>query len=83
MVEYFALLVLSFRYFQHSFFREPFSKVILLAAAFSLMYGATDELHQFFVPLRGAKLTDVGIDGIGILLASATLFFLQKNKNRS
>jgi VanZ family protein len=48
------------------------------------MYATTDELHQFFVPFRGAKLTDVLIDGGGILLAVlGILFWRRVRKNRS
>lgn len=82
VVEYAILMLLSFHYFRLCFVRESFRKVVALAATFSLMYAATDELHQFFVPLRGARMTDVGIDGLGILLATLLLFFWQK-KNRS
>lgn len=80
--EYAVLMILTFRYFFLSYTRESWAKILLLAAAFSLMYAATDELHQFFVPLRGARFSDVLIDGAGILLGSAALFFLMRNENR-
>lgn len=83
VVEYAVLMLLSFRYFRLAFSRESFVRVLYLAAAFALMYGVTDELHQFFVPLRGARMTDVFIDGLGILLAGATILFFYRNKNRS
>lgn len=82
VVEYAVLMFLAFRYFRLCFSRESFGQVTVLAVGFALMYAATDELHQFFVPLRGAKMTDVGIDGVGILLMTLLLFFWQK-KNRS
>lgn len=82
VIEYAMLMMLSFRYFRLAFSRESFGWVLALSAAFSLMYGVTDELHQFFVPLRGARMWDVGIDGIGILLAGVLIILLQRNKNR-
>lgn len=82
VVEYAVLMLLSFRFFRLSFIRENFGSVLLLAAVFSIAYGATDELHQFFVPLRGAKITDVLIDSLGVFLAASALFFW-KNKSRS
>jgi VanZ family protein len=80
--EYAVLLFLSFRFFRLSFTQESLIRVLMVAALFSLAYGATDELHQFFVPLRGSKLSDVGIDGMGILIASLLVFFWHKKKHR-
>lgn len=81
--EYGLLMLLSFRYLLLSYRRESYNKILVVAALFSLMYGATDELHQFFVPLRGARFSDVLIDGLGILLMSLVLYLWYKNKNRS
>lgn len=81
--EYGLLMFLSFRYLLLSYRRESYNKILVVAAFFSLMYGATDELHQFFVPLRGARFSDVLIDGLGILLMSLVLYLWYKNKNRS
>lgn len=81
--EYALLTLLSFRYLLLSYRSESYNKILFVAALFSLMYGATDELHQFFVPLRGARFSDVLIDGLGVLFMSLTLFLWYKNKNRS
>lgn len=82
--EYAVLFLFAFRYFLLVFFREAFLQVLLLSMVFSLMYGAIDELHQFFVPQRGARLTDVFIDGGGILLAVLGILFSKWiRKNRS
>ncbi len=80
--EYAVLMLLSFRYLKLSYVRESFGRVLSLAAAFSLMYAVTDELHQFFVPFRGARMSDVLIDGLGIFLAGLVLFLWEKNKKR-
>ena len=34
---------------------------------FGAFYAATDEVHQYFVPGRSARLFDVGLDTIGVL----------------
>lgn len=81
--EYALLTLLSFRYLLLSYRSESYNKILVVAALFSLMYGATDELHQFFVPLRGARFSDVLIDGLGVLFMSLILFLWYKNKNRS
>jgi VanZ family protein len=41
------------------------------AAAIALLYAASDELHQHFVPMRHGTPVDVAIDAAGILLAIA------------
>lgn len=43
-----------------------------LAVAISAVYGASDELHQYFVPGRNARLTDVLIDALGATAAMMT-----------
>lgn len=81
--EYGVLLILLFRYFSLTFFQESFIRVLSLSLGFALMYAATDELHQFFVPLRGAMISDVLIDGGGILLAILGIFYWKRlRKNR-
>ncbi len=49
-------------------------KFIFIAILITLMYGITDEIHQYFVPGRNASISDVGINFAGIALAS--LFYL-------
>jgi len=41
----------------------------LLLAIFSAFYGLLDEIHQYFVPLRSATITDLIKDIIGICVA--------------
>ncbi len=52
------------------------------AAAFAvvavLLYGATDELHQVFVPMRSASLVDVFANCVGAALAQLGIFFSWK-----
>lgn len=74
--EYAVLTLLSFRFFWLVYSKESFSRVLLLSGVFSLMYGATDELHQFFIFGRGAHLQDVLVDGLGIGLMSLILLLL-------
>lgn len=40
-------------------------KMWLLGWAFSVIYAATDEIHQLFVPGRSGMFTDVCIDSVG------------------
>jgi hypothetical protein len=49
--------------------RLPATRAALCSGAFCLLYAASDEWHQTFVPGRGGTLMDVAIDGFGIGVA--------------
>lgn len=78
VLEYAVLTIFAFNYFRLVFRRSRFSQVLTLAMAFAVTYGVTDELHQFFVPFRGARFSDVLIDGVGVVLAGLILFWWQR-----
>ncbi|GAF73847.1 unnamed protein product [marine sediment metagenome] len=46
----------------------------------SLLYAASDEFHQTFVPGRDGTLTDVGLDALGALLALGLLWWFSREK---
>jgi VanZ family protein len=46
---------------------------ILLAAALGTLYGASDEIHQHFVPPRTPDILDVVADSIGALLGAIVM----------
>lgn len=46
----------------------------LLAVLFSIAYGASDELHQYFVPPRQMDLLDLLADALGAALAAGVLY---------
>jgi len=83
VIEYAILMLLMVRFSTAVFPRETFKKILFLAAVFSITYGATDELHQFFVPYRGAKISDVLIDGLGTFLMGAFLWFIMAMRRRN
>jgi len=43
-------------------------KAFIFSLIFCLIYAASDEIHQLFVPGRGAKETDVLIDALGAVI---------------
>ena len=48
------------------------------AFIFSLLYGVSDEFHQTFVPGRTGRLTDVGFDALGVLLALGLIWWFSR-----
>ncbi|MFC1608905.1 VanZ family protein [Patescibacteria group bacterium] len=64
--EYFVLAFLIFRV--ADLYNVTKKEGALLALVFSFAYAVSDEIHQLFVPGRDGKLSDVGIDLIGIVL---------------
>lgn len=52
-----------------------FTKVqVALSVLFCVLYAASDEIHQLFVPGRAGKFVDVCIDSTGVVIG--TLLFL-------
>lgn len=73
-----AFLIASFLS-AHSFFQRDMKLFFCVVFLFCLTYAFSDEIHQFFVFGREARLTDVAIDSGGILIGEAVFFFRQRN----
>jgi len=73
--EFAVLTRLGIRANQHSWPTRKMAHWVLWSAAFSLLYAASDEYHQSFVPGRGPSVLDVMIDSVGIALASWFFWF--------
>ena len=57
---------------------------IVSAFLLSILYAATDEFHQLFVPSRGASVGDVCIDGFGAILGLLIIVVISgRNTNGS
>ncbi len=52
---------------------------ILYSIAFGAGYAVTDELHQFFMPGRSARLFDVCIDTLGVITGIGIYTVMRKN----
>lgn len=51
----------------------------LSAGILSIIYGATDEIHQYFVPNRSSEVQDWLADVVGIIIALLVIrYFLSK-----
>ncbi|OPY81477.1 MAG: VanZ like family protein [Syntrophorhabdus sp. PtaU1.Bin153] len=81
VAEYALLYLLLFRAF-HSGISGPNarSKAFLCSAIIAILYAASDEYHQTFVPLREGRLRDVLIDTFGIFLM---YLFLRRNASKT
>lgn len=56
---------------------------ILLALSIGTIYAITDEFHQSMIPGRGPQLTDVLIDGSGVLFGILLYILIFKWKRRA
>ncbi len=74
--EYAVLMGLATYFFRSLFPKDKHTRILLIAFIFTLSYGCIDEIHQAFIFGRGARMSDVLIDGGGALLMT-TLFLLR------
>jgi VanZ family protein len=82
VVEYAVLALVSFRFFTLLFSQETWKRVWLLSLVWTLAFAATDELHQYFTPFRGAHLRDVVIDAFGVGVAFSLLLLYRACKKK-
>jgi VanZ family protein len=50
-------------------------KLVLIAWAVVVLYSASDEIHQAFVPNRSPRAADVALDSFGAALGLAALYY--------
>jgi uncharacterized membrane protein/VanZ family protein len=55
-----------------------YKHALLFAIIIGTVYGASDELHQSFVPGRTASIWDLAADCTGVLMAQAVIFIKDK-----
>jgi len=69
LVEYLVLSFLLARAFYYQHWKPlSISRAVQLAVIGAVIYAATDEIHQYFVPGRFADIWDWVADGIGAFL---------------
>lgn len=66
-LEFLALCLLTLRAFRQSGLSFISARVVFMSVLFCLVYAASDEFHQFFVPGRTADFFDWIYDSLGIL----------------
>lgn len=55
-------------------------KGFLFSLVFCILYAISDEIHQVFVPGRGAQVTDVLIDSVGSFVGIGMYSVIKKEK---
>lgn len=65
---------------------KPYIRIYTSAFVFCIIYAASDEFHQYFVPGRSGKITDVLLDSIGslsaiLIIAALTAIFHRNQKS--
>ena len=53
-------------------------RIFLLSFLGGVFYAGTDEFHQLFVEGRSGQLSDVFVDGAGVLVGMTVFYFLMK-----
>jgi VanZ family protein len=69
VLEYAMLYLLSFRAVKYTSREKPRTRWFILAFIITLVYAASDEIHQTFVPTREGHPRDVIIDAVGATIA--------------
>ncbi len=70
--------------FYSSLSRSGIRKYLFVTAfAVAVMYGVSDEVHQFFVEGRDASIADLFADMFGAFLGCSAAFFIEKETNEA
>jgi VanZ family protein len=78
VIEYFILGLLLFRAFRGGSIASWNWRWSFFAVIVVVLWAASDEFHQSFVPTRTASVVDVGIDTAGGILAQFVSAFWQR-----
>lgn len=62
---YMPVGILFFRVFRFFWFEDRIRLAIILSILAASFYGATDEIHQYFIPSRVCDMTDWVADAVG------------------
>lgn len=70
---YFVMAVLAVRALARGLSRPATAAQLWGGVAIAIVYGASDEWHQSFVPERMASGSDLAFDAVGAILAAGAL----------
>lgn len=69
-----GILIINYAYTTNKNMKQK----IIYSIAFGVFYAITDELHQFFVSDRSARIFDVGIDTLGVMTGILIYILIRK-----
>lgn len=75
---FFVMALLAYRAARWLFPAKKLGRTIIIGICFASLYGATDEIHQYFVPERSTDILDWVADTIGALLSAPAILLLQQ-----
>lgn len=78
MTEFGILSMLVFLVIQYYEQIDAGRKQYMCAWIGSVMYAASDEFHQLFVPDRSGNLFDVGVDACGVTIALTLIYMIRR-----
>ena len=78
---YFILALLFYRALSHTLTPVNRHYVLWMTLILTILYGCSDEIHQFFVPLRKADIWDLLFDAVGAFCAVFSIIY-SKNLTR-
>ncbi len=78
LIEFGILGYLSYRAFVHSNLTVLKKNALLLAIIFTILFGISDEFHQFFVPLRQPDVYDIMADSFGTIIGTFSALLIDK-----
>lgn len=76
MTEY-SILAIALSYGFYVYDKRGISLIVWAEVA-AILYAATDEFHQLFIPGRSGQVTDVLIDGLGAFLGCILFYAISK-----
>ncbi len=67
--------------------KRAYFRTFCISEVFCMFYAATDEIHQYFVPGRACRLSDVALDSLGaacgIALALFVFYLIERKRNKT
>ncbi len=79
--EYLVFALLLMRALRNEMADKPIIRTLLLSVFLTILYAASDEFHQSFVPNRSASVTDVMIDATGGICGTLLSYLRNRKPN--